>query len=150
MATLERAIAIAAVAHAGQVDKAGQPYILHPLRVMLRVSTEHERMAAVLHDVVEDTDVTLHALAAEGFAPEVIAAVEALTKRPGESRMQAAERAAANPIARVVKLSDNAENMDLSRIANPTAEDYARLEEYKLVREVLLRVGWCCGDQGGV
>jgi (p)ppGpp synthase/HD superfamily hydrolase len=134
MATLERAIAIAAAAHAGQVDKAGQPYILHPLRVMLRVATEHERMAAVLHDVVEDTDVTLHALAAEGFASEVIAAVEALTKRPGESRMQAAERAAANPIARVVKLSDNAENMDLSRIANPTAEDYARLEEYKLVR----------------
>ncbi|MYM75290.1 HD domain-containing protein [Duganella sp. FT109W] len=141
MATLERAIAIAAAAHAGQVDKAGQPYILHPLRVMLRVATEHERMAAVLHDVVEDTDVTLHALAAEGFAPEVIAAVEALTKRPGESRMQAAERAAANPIARVVKLADNAENMDLSRIANPSATDYARLEEYKLVREALLRAG---------
>lgn len=141
MATLERAIAIAAAAHAGQVDKAGQPYILHPLRVMLRVATEHERMAAVLHDVVEDTDVTLHTLAAEGFASEVIAAVEALTKRPGESRMQAAERAAANPIARVVKLSDNAENMDLTRIANPTADDYARLEEYKLVREVLLRAG---------
>jgi (p)ppGpp synthase/HD superfamily hydrolase len=141
MATLERAIAIAAAAHAGQVDKAGQPYILHPLRVMLRVATEHERMAAVLHDVVEDTDVTLYTLAAEGFASEVIAAVEALTKRPGESRMQAAERAAANPIARVVKLSDNAENMDLSRIANPTADDYARLEEYKLVREALLRVG---------
>jgi len=77
MATLERAIAIAAAAHAGQVDKAGQPYILHPLRVMLRVATEHERIAAVLHDVVEDTDVTLHTLAAEGFAPEVIAAVEA-------------------------------------------------------------------------
>lgn len=141
MATLERAIAIAAAAHAGQVDKAGQPYILHPLRVMLRVATEHERMAAVLHDVVEDTDVTLHALAAEGFAPEVIAAVEALTKRPGESRMQAAERAAANPIARVVKLADNAENIDLSRIANPSATDYARLEEYKLVREALLRAG---------
>ncbi|QJD89172.1 HD domain-containing protein [Duganella dendranthematis] len=141
MATLERAIAIAAAAHAGQVDKAGQPYILHPLRVMLRVTTEHERTAAVLHDVVEDTDVTLDTLAAEGFAPEVIAAVAALTKRPNESRMQAAERAAANPIARVVKLSDNAENMDLSRIANPTADDYARLEEYKLVREALLRVG---------
>lgn len=141
MATLERAIAIAAAAHAGQVDKAGQPYILHPLRVMLRVATEYERMAAVLHDVVEDTDVTLRTLAAEGFAPEVIAAVESLTKRPGESRMQAAERAAANPIARVVKLADNAENMDLSRIANPTAKDYARLEEYKLVREALLRAG---------
>jgi (p)ppGpp synthase/HD superfamily hydrolase len=141
MATLERAIAIAAAAHVGQVDKAGQPYILHPLRVMLRVATEHERMAAVLHDVVEDTDVTLHTLAAGGFAPEVIAAVEALTKRPGESRMLAAVRAAANPIARMVKLADNAENMDLSRIAHPTAKDYARLEEYKLVRKALLRAG---------
>ncbi len=141
MATLERAIALAATAHAGQVDKAGQPYILHPLRVMLRVATAHERMAAVLHDVVEDTAVTLQVLVEEGFAPEVVAAVEALTKRPGESRMQAAERAAANPVARVVKLSDNAENMDLSRIANPTDRDYARLEEYKLVREMLLRAG---------
>jgi (p)ppGpp synthase/HD superfamily hydrolase len=139
MATLERAIALAATAHAGQVDKAGQPYILHPLRVMLRVASEHERMAAVLHDVVEDTAVTLQVLVDEGFAAEVVAAVEALTKRPGESRMRAAERAAANPIARVVKLSDNAENMDLSRIANPTDKDYARLEEYKLVREMLLR-----------
>ncbi len=139
MATLERAIALAATAHAGQVDKAGQPYILHPLRVMLRVASEHERMAAVLHDVVEDTAVTLQVLVDEGFAAEVVAAVEALTKRPGESRMQAAKRAAANPVARVVKLSDNAENMDLSRIANPTDRDYARLEEYKLVREMLLR-----------
>jgi (p)ppGpp synthase/HD superfamily hydrolase len=141
MATLERAIALAATAHAGQVDKAGQPYILHPLRVMLRVASEHERMAAVLHDVVEDTSVTLQVLVEEGFASEVVAAVEALTKRPGESRLQAAERAAANPVARVVKLSDNAENMDLSRIANPTDRDYARLEEYKLVREMLLRAG---------
>jgi (p)ppGpp synthase/HD superfamily hydrolase len=141
MATLERAIALAATAHAGQVDKAGQPYILHPLRVMLRVVSEHERIAAVLHDVVEDTSVTLQVLVEEGFAPEVVAAVEALTKRPGESRMQAAERAAANPVARVVKLSDNAENMDLSRIANPTDRDHARLEEYKLVREILLRAG---------
>jgi (p)ppGpp synthase/HD superfamily hydrolase len=85
MATLERAIAIAAEAHAGQVDKAGQAYILHPLRVMLRMGSAHERMAAVLHDVVEDTPVSLPRLLAEGFAPEVIAAVDALTKRPGES-----------------------------------------------------------------
>jgi (p)ppGpp synthase/HD superfamily hydrolase len=141
MATLERAIAIAAAAHAGQVDKAGQPYILHPLRVMLRVASEHERIAAVLHDVVEDTPVSLQMLMEEGFATEVIAAVEALTKRPGETRLQAAQRAAADPVARVVKLSDNAENMDLSRIANPTDRDYARLEEYKLVREMLLRAG---------
>jgi guanosine-3',5'-bis(diphosphate) 3'-pyrophosphohydrolase len=139
MATLERAIEIAASAHAGQVDKAGESYILHPLRVMLRVTSSEERMAAVLHDVVEDTSVTLQGLVAEGFSSDVISAIEALTKRPGESRMQAAERAAANAIARQVKLADNAENMDLSRISNPTERDYARLEEYKAVRELLLK-----------
>ncbi|SFD89637.1 HD domain-containing protein [Paracidovorax konjaci] len=139
MPTLERAIAIAAEAHAGQTDKAGQPYILHPLRVMLRLHGVHERIAAVLHDVVEDTPVTLDRLAREGFAPEVLAAVEALTKRPGESRTEAAHRAAAHPVARAVKLADNAENSDLSRIPEPTARDRERLEEYRQVREILLR-----------
>lgn len=139
VSTLERAIEIAAAAHAGQVDKAGEPYILHPLRVMLRVKTEHERMAAVLHDVVEDSAVTLSALADAGFPAGVIAAVAALTKEAGESRLDAARRAAQNPLARTVKLADNAENMDLSRIANPTEKDYARLEEYKAVRAILLQ-----------
>jgi guanosine-3',5'-bis(diphosphate) 3'-pyrophosphohydrolase len=138
MATLERAIALAAAAHTGQIDKAGQPYILHPLRVMLRVTSDHERMAAVLHDVVEDTAVSLEQLVAEGFPSPVIAAVEALTKRPGESRVEAAQRAAAHPVARIVKLADNAENMDLTRIENPTERDIARVEEYKIVREILL------------
>lgn len=141
MSTLERAIAIAAEGHAGQLDKAGQPYILHPIRVMLRVSGASERIAAILHDVVEDTPVTLEQLADEGFAKEIVAAVDALTKRPGETRIDAAKRAAANPIARVVKLADNAENMDLSRISNPTQKDYDRLEEYKRVRELLVAAG---------
>ncbi len=138
MATLERAIAIAASAHAGQRDKAGQPYILHPLRVMLALQSDEERIAAVLHDVVEDTAVTLADLQAEGFAPAVVAAVEALTKRDGEGRLEAARRAAANPIALRVKLADNAENMDLPRIANPSEKDFARLEEYQQVRSLLL------------
>jgi GTP diphosphokinase / guanosine-3',5'-bis(diphosphate) 3'-diphosphatase len=138
MSTLERAIAIAAAAHAGQIDKADQPYILHPIRVMLRVSSEHERIAAILHDVVEDTSVTLEELIQEGFPGEVITAVKALTKAPGESRIQAAVRAAANPIAKAVKLADNAENMDLSRIANPTEKDFARIKEYEQVRALLL------------
>lgn len=138
MATLERAIQIAAAAHAGQTDKAGESYILHPLRVMLRVRTEAERIAAVLHDVVEDSPVTLEGLAAEGFSRSVIDAVEALTKRPGETRLDAAARAARNAVARQVKLADNAENMDISRIEKPTEKDYARLEEYKQVRALLL------------
>lgn len=138
MSSIERAIEIASSAHAGQRDKAGQPYIFHPLRVMLRVNTEHEQMAAVLHDVVEDTSVTLDNLAQEGFPSEVLRAIAALTKLPGETRLEAAARAAADPVARKVKLADNAENMDLSRIPNPTDKDYARCREYEEVRALLL------------
>lgn len=140
MPSLERAIALAAEAHAGQVDKAEHPYILHPLRVMLQVEGDYAQMAAVLHDVVEDTSVTLDQLTREGFPQVVVEAVDALTKRPGETRLMAAERAAQNAIARVVKLADNADNMDLSRIPNPTEKDFARLEEYKAVRQLLLAV----------
>lgn len=141
MSTLERAIEIAARAHAGQVDKAGQPYVLHPLRIMMAVNGLHERMAAVLHDVVEDTDVTLDDLRAEGFPPEVLEAVRVLTKGEGEGRVEAAKRAAAHPVARAVKLADVADNMDLGRIAKPTERDFARLREYEQVRAVLLSQG---------
>ncbi|MBK8068912.1 MAG: HD domain-containing protein [Rhodanobacteraceae bacterium] len=141
MSSLEEAIAIAARAHAGQVDKARQPYILHPLKVMLRLQATDERIAAVLHDVVEDTPITLDDLRAAGFSSAVLTAVDALTKRPGETRLQAAARAAADPVARAVKLADNAENLDLSRIENPTEKDYARLREYEQVRALLLAQG---------
>lgn len=138
MATLEKAIGIAAMAHSGQTDKAGEPYILHPIRVMLRMTTDEERIVAVLHDVIEDSEWSISNLRSEGFSQAVVDAVEALTKRNGESRISAAERAAAHPIAMVVKLADNAENMDLSRIAKPTERDYARLKEYEEVRSILL------------
>ncbi|MEC7121286.1 MAG: HD domain-containing protein [Pseudomonadota bacterium] len=138
MATLEKALQISAKAHENQVDKAGQPYILHPIRVMLRVQTEAERITALLHDVIEDTDITLDDLALAGFSVEILAAVDALTKRKGETRLEAAARAVNNPIARIVKIADNSENMDLSRIENPTERDFARIEEYKAVRDLLL------------
>jgi (p)ppGpp synthase/HD superfamily hydrolase len=135
MATLERAIEIAARAHAGQVDKAGAPYILHPLRVMLAVRSPEARMAAVLHDVVEDSKgaVTLEQLRAEGFAAVVVEAVEGLTKRPSEKNDYEAfiRRLAPNALAREVKLADLRDNLDLTRIAEPTEKDRARLEKYK-------------------
>jgi (p)ppGpp synthase/HD superfamily hydrolase len=139
MGTLERAIEIAASAHAGQVDKAGVPYILHPIRVMLRMNTVDEMIVAVLHDVVEDSSWTVDDLLAEGFSEQIVEAVGVLTKLPDEKRQDAAARARQNPIARVVKLADNAENMDLTRIPNPTPKDLARLAEYKRVREILLK-----------
>jgi len=141
MSTIERAIEIAARAHAGQVDKAGAPYVFHPLRLMLSVKTPHQRMAAVLHDVVEDTPLTLDDLKAEGFPQEVLAAIAALTKTPGETRLDAARRAAAHPVARAVKLADVTDNMDLSRIAQPTEKDYARLKEYEQVKALLEAAG---------
>lgn len=137
MSTIERAIEIAASAHAGQVDKAGVPYIFHPLRLMLSLRNPQEQMAAVLHDVVEDTAVTLDDLRAEGFPSEVLVAVAALTKAKGESRLEAARRAALNPIARAVKLADVRDNMDLSRISSPTEKDFTRLREYEQVKALL-------------
>jgi (p)ppGpp synthase/HD superfamily hydrolase len=135
MATLERAIEIAAQVHTGQVDKAGQPYILHPLRLMLAVSSPEARMAAVLHDVVEDSEgaVTLETLRAEGFSGDVVAAVEALTKRAEEEDDYEAfiRRLAPNPLAREVKLADLRDNSDLSRIAAPTERDRERIKKYR-------------------
>lgn len=139
MSTLERAIEIAVDAHRGQVDKAGAPYILHPLRVMFSLRRDDERITAVLHDVVEDSAWSLEALVAEGFGDEIVQALAALTKQPGEDRISAAHRAAANPLARAVKLADNADNADLSRIAAPSQKDYERLEQYRQVRLILER-----------
>lgn len=138
MSTLEKAIAIAANAHAGQLDKGGEPYILHCLRVMMSVSTRDEQIVAVLHDVVEDTEVDLPDLARAGFSEKVCSAISALTKYHGESRIQAAHRVAKNKIGRVVKLADNKDNSNISRIPNPTAQDVARLKEYAKVREILI------------
>lgn len=131
MATLERAIEIAAKAHAGQMDKAGQPYVLHPLRMMLAVKTPEARIAAVLHDVVEDTAVTLKELEGEGFPAEVLEAVEALTKREGEDYEAFIRRVAPNPIAREVKLADLRDNSDLSRILEPIERDRERVKKYR-------------------
>lgn len=131
MSTLERAIAIAANAHEGQVDKAGAPYVLHPLRMMLRLSNTDERITAVLHDVVEDCGVSLETLRAEGFPERVIEAIDSVTRRPEESYDAFVLRAASNPIGRRVKLVDLQDNSDLSRIAKPTTHDYERVEKYR-------------------
>lgn len=138
MPTLERAVQIAAEAHAGQVDKAGAPYILHPLRMLLRMETPEARLAALLHDVVEDSEWTLEALRGEGFDEAVVAAVDALTRRAGESYDDFIERAAPNPIARRVKLADLEDNLDLSRLATLGARDLERLDRYHRARRRLL------------
>ena len=139
MATLERAIEIAAEAHRGQADKAGEPYILHPLRVMLRVRGETERIVAILHDVVEDGGPawTLERLRAEGFAADVVEAVDRLTKRDGEPYDMLIERAAGDPIAQRVKLADLEDNISLTRTADPSQKDRQRAERYRRAYERL-------------
>lgn len=130
MADLEEAIHIALEAHRGQRDRAGAPYILHPLRMMLRARTDAERMAAVLHDVVEDTAWSLDDLRARGFPGEVTGAVDALTRRAGESYEAAVERAAAHPVARRVKLADLEDNLDLRRLDAVNEADLERIGRY--------------------
>lgn len=142
MATIDRAIMIASIAHAGQKDKADKPYILHPLRVMLTVAsdkyaTDEQKIVAVLHDVIEDTYVQEHHLRENGFSEDIINAIKSVTKIEGESRMDAAKRTKLNPIGRVVKLADLKDNMDLSRIENLTAKDLLRVAEYEEVQKFL-------------
>ena len=139
LGTLERAIEIAAATHAGQTDKGGAPYILHPLRVMLRVAPAAQQIVAVLHDVVEDSDgkITFDDLAREGFSREVIDGVRAVTKIDGESYEAFISRAALDPVGKAVKLADLAENSDLSRIDRPTQKDLERVEKYRRAMEYL-------------
>ena len=130
MATLERAIAIAAEAHAGQKNKDGGPYILHPVRVMMRVEGPEAQMAGILHDVVEDTDWTIERLRAEGFSEEVLAAVDCLTHREGEDYFEYVARAGSNAVARRVKLADLEDNMNVMRLGEVRDRDLERVRKY--------------------
>lgn len=128
---LDKAILIAAQAHLGQKDKMGEPYILHPLRMMLRFQSEKEMIAAVLHDVVEDSpDWDFDRLRREGFAEEIIQAVDHLTRRADETYEEFVDRSSQNALARQVKLADLEDNMDLRRIKSLTERDQERLARY--------------------
>ena len=131
MPTLEDALELAVRAHRGQRDKAGQPYILHPLRVMARLDTETERMVALLHDVVEDTPYTLERLRELGYGEDVLGALERLTKAEGEDYAAFIERVRPHPLARRVKLADLEDNMDVRRLPAVTAKDAERLARYR-------------------
>jgi (p)ppGpp synthase/HD superfamily hydrolase len=134
MSTLERAIALAAEAHGGQVDKGGAPYILHPLRVMLASSPE-DRAVAVLHDVAEDCDDwPVWRIAMEmGWSgdSEERTALAALTRMEHEAYEAFIGRVSQSPMARRIKLADLADNSDVSRLGRePTPADRKRLERY--------------------
>ena len=137
MPILEKAIEIAINAHKGQIDKAGQPYILHPLRMMFNVERHDEKIVAMLHDVVEDSDWTIDQLKVEGFSENILEAVYRLTRKDKDSYEQFINIAGGHPISRKVKIADLIDNMDLNRISNPTEKDFARIEKYKKAMTVL-------------
>lgn len=128
---LAKAIEIAHIAHEGQVDKGGQPYIGHPLRVMNAVNTVEEKIVAVLHDSVEDSDLTIEDLKVEGFSDLIVEAIAAITKLEGEKRKNYLSRVLNNPLALRVKIADMTDNADISRIPNPTDRDRERTRIYK-------------------
>ncbi|TQK74922.1 HD domain-containing protein [Brevibacillus sp. AG162] len=138
MSTLEKAIVIATNAHTGQLDKGGNPYILHPLRIMMKMPSEESRIVAVLHDVLEDTEVTKEDLFQAGFSNEIVEAVIAVTRDEDETYMEFVKRAKLNLIARAVKLADLEDNCDLSRIPDPNSKDHERLLRYKKAIKELL------------
>lgn len=127
---LQHAIELATEAHKGQKDRAGKPYIGHVTRVMQGGKTIEERMAGILHDIVEDTDWTFERLADEGIPPQVINAVRCLTKQEGEDYDHFIGRVKTNPIAIAVKLNDLRDNMDVTRLSEITDGDIARLRKY--------------------
>ncbi len=130
MSQLEMAIRIAVETHKGQIDKAGAPYILHPLRLMFGMDTEEEKVVAVLHDVVEDSDWTIDTLREEGFSEIVLAAIDGVTRRDDESYEEFVDRAGRNLLARKVKIADLKDNMDITRIDHPTDKDFDRIKKY--------------------
>jgi (p)ppGpp synthase/HD superfamily hydrolase len=135
MSNLETAIRIAVNAHAGQTDKGGAPYITHPLRLMAAVDSEEAKIVAILHDVVEDTTVSLEDLRREGFSDDILTAVACVTHRKVESYADYVIRCKAHPLARQAKLADLADNSRLDRCilrVKRIDRDLARMHRYVL------------------
>ena len=137
MEIYEALIGLAARAHRGQVDKLGQPYILHVIRVMLKQVDEIARIVAVLHDIVEDTGITLADLRQEGYSQEVCMAIDCLTRRPDEPYAEMISRVSANPLARKVKLVDLEDNLDPHRLNSGSGADDRRAK-YESARAWLI------------
>ena len=130
---LARAIEIAASAHKNQADKGGSPYILHPIRVMMSLYTEDEKIVGVLHDVVEDSDVwNFERLKEEGFEENILSALKSVTKvSEDEDYQKFIKRAGQNEIGRNVKIADIKDNLDVTRIGTLNEKDLLRINKYK-------------------
>lgn len=124
------ALRIAIQAHDGQKDKSGREYIQHPIRVAERCKGTKEKIVALLHDTIEDTDVTAKYLLEQGFPDEIVTAVLSVSKKEGENYEDYVKRAAKNPIGSIVKMADLEDNMDIRRLREITEKDVKRLKKY--------------------
>ena len=137
---LSKAINLAMQAHAGQVDKAGMPYIGHVMRVMQAGKTIDEKIVGVLHDVVEDTTWTFDALLAEGFPVHIVDALRCVTKLSDDEPYESfINRVKTNPLAVAVKINDLTDNMDIRRLQNLTDADMQRLRKYLKAYQSLVK-----------
>ena len=127
----EKAYEIAKKAHLGQIDKAGEDYIKHPEKVASFVNSDEEKAVAYLHDVIEDTELTLEDLREYGFSEGVLKAVDVITKKKGQDYQTYLNSVKENKLARVVKLADLRHNSDLTRLINITEKDIERKEKYQ-------------------
>jgi (p)ppGpp synthase/HD superfamily hydrolase len=137
MTLVERAVEVALRAHAGQKGKDGTPYVLHPLRLMTRMGTDVERMAAVLHDAVEDSELTLEELRGMGFPDEVVRVVGLLTHEEGMGYEEYVRRLAGDAVARRIKLADLEDNSDIRRLNGLEEADVERLRKYHRAWQIL-------------
>lgn len=137
---LTKAIILAARAHHGQLDKAGQPYLFHPLRIMLQLEDETDRIIAVLHDVIEDSDWTLDGLLGEGFSEDIVSVVDSLTRREGEDYEGYIERLLGDVRASRIKLLDLKDNLDLTRGWQDTDATRQRRAKYEKARQRIQEV----------
>lgn len=136
---LDKAAQICVTKHAGQRDKMGCAYFQHPMRVAMRCHADEEKMVALLHDTIEDTDVTAEYLLAEGFPQSVVDGILSVTKREGESYEDFVARAKQNPLGRIVKLHDLEDNLNVLRLDSLSPEMAARFTKYLAARRFLLK-----------
>ena len=128
---------IAENVHSHQVDKGGNPYIGHPVRVERMCSKQEDRLVAILHDTVEDGDIASEYLIMVGFPKDVVDAVISVSRKRGEDYFDFILRCKANPIGRRVKICDLKDNMDITRLNDLTEEDIERLKKYHKAYKIL-------------
>ncbi len=133
----KRAMALCFEAHKEQKDKSGMPYVFHPFHLAEEMETEDETVAALLHDVAEDTDITLEEIREMGFSEAVMEALRLLTHEPGTPYMEYVRKIKENPVARAVKQADLKHNSDLTRLDNVDEKALKRVEKYKEALKIL-------------